>query len=134
MKSLHILAALVMLFSAQPATCQDEGAKLAALLKGASLVAQDEEKTFLGTIDNSFGVNSIFNEFSKYGSKFSADSIFNEFGKFGGEFSRLSPFNNFTNTPPMIIKNGAVIGYLTANAGKHGGISLAVLRSIANSM
>jgi hypothetical protein len=127
MKTIQIaVAALMLVCTAQIVVAQD----IAAQLKGASIIAQDDKNTFLGKVDNEFAQDSIFNEFSKYGSEFSADSIFNEFGNFGGEFSQFSPFNEFTNKPPMIVKDGKIIGYLTANERVRGAISVAALKSI----
>jgi len=125
-----VLAALLLAGSAQPAVAQNNAARIAATLKGASIIAQDGRNTFLGKVDNEFGKDSIFNEFSKYGTEFNTNSIFNEFGRFGGDFSRFSPFNEFTNKAPMIVKDGQVIGYLTANIITRGGISVPALMSI----
>ena len=119
-----------MMFAVHTASAQDKVVPLAVLLKGTSVVAQDVKNTFLGKIDNEFGNDSILNEFSKYGNKFGADSIFNEFGKFGGKFSEFSPYNEFTNKPPMIVKEGKVIGYLTANKFMKGAISVPSLMSV----
>ncbi len=83
-------------------------------IDGADVVADDG--TYLGKISsNTFDSESIKNEFGKYGNEFNSNSIRNKFGKYGKEFSDLSPFNKFTTTPPRIIKNGEVIGYLTKN-------------------
>lgn len=83
-------------------------------LIGAQIIAEDD--TSLGIISkNRFDPNSILNTFGDYGSKFSPISIFNEFGPYGGEFSPMSPFNKFCNTPPKIIRNNEILGYLTVN-------------------
>lgn len=135
MKIIQIaVAALIVVCTTQFVVAQDNGAQVAAILKGASIIAQDGKNTFLGKIDNEFVKDSIFNEFSKYGNEFNADSIFNEFGTFGGEFSQFSPFNEFTNKPPMIVKDGKIIGYLTANKAKRGGISVPALMSIKSNL
>jgi hypothetical protein len=103
---------------------------LASLLRGASILAQDSENTFLGKVDNEFSSESIFNEFGTYGSKFSSSSIWNEFSSFGSEFSSYSAFSEFSSTPPMLVKNGRVIGYLTQNKFLRGGISPNILRAL----
>jgi len=103
---------------------------LASLLRGASILAQDPGNTFLGKIDNEFASESIFNEFGTYGSEFSSTSIWNEFSSYGSEFSSFSAFNEFTSTPPMLIKNGKVIGYLTRNKFLRGGLSPNILRAL----
>ncbi|GAA0613229.1 hypothetical protein [Paenochrobactrum glaciei] len=80
-------------------------------ISGANIVAQDG--TFLGNVSSQFDSKSVLNEFGTHGSEFSGQSIWNEFGSYGGKFSDKSPFNEFSSTPPMIIKNGRVIGYLS---------------------
>lgn len=83
------------------------------IIDGSKVIADDGQ--YLGKLCNAFDSESIINEFGIYGNKFNSNSIWNEFGTYGNEFSNLSPFNEFTTTPPMIIKNGSVIGYLTKN-------------------
>lgn len=50
-----------------------------------------------------------------YGSEISPNSIWNDIGTYGSDISSYSPFNDITSTPPMIVKNGNTIGYLTVN-------------------
>jgi len=74
---------------------------------------------YLGSLaPNQFNQNSIFNQFSLYGSQFSQSSIFNQFGPYGGQFSKLSPYNQFSDTPPKIFREGEFFAYLTANSMK----------------
>jgi len=61
--------------------------KVQKAISAAKLFADDERHTYLGTIEDEFAADSIFNEFGTHGSPFSSDSIWNEFGDFGGEFS-----------------------------------------------
>lgn len=82
-------------------------------INGAKIIADDGQ--YLGKICNPFDNESIINKFGTYGNKFNPNSIWNEFGNYGNEFSNLSPFNEFTNKPPIILKNGVIIGYLTRN-------------------
>lgn len=103
---------LVLLLTVALPTVANE---LCQIVKDAVVIAQDSKNTYLGKITNGFDNESIFNEFGTYGGKFSGDSIWNEFSSFGSEFSAYSPFNEFTSTPPMIIKNNEIIGYLSIN-------------------
>ena len=80
---------------------------------GAWIIADDGQT--LGKIVSPFYIDSIANEFGSYGSDFYLDSIWNDFGPYGSSFSNLSAFNDFTNTPPKIIDNGAILGYVTTN-------------------
>jgi hypothetical protein len=82
---------------------------------GASIIADDGEKTFLGKIDSSVAGDSIFNEVGRHGSEVSSQSIWNEVGRYGSEVARHSPFNAVTSSPPFIVKGGRVIGRLTVN-------------------
>lgn len=100
------------------------------------LVADDDKATFLGELTtNEFDSDSIFNKFGTYGNEFSTKSIWNEFGRYGGEFSRYSPFNEFSLHPPMIIDgDGRVVGYLTVNKYKAGGISPYIIYQVLNDL
>jgi len=100
------------------------------IVRGAVIIAQDGNNTFLGKITNSFDSQSIFNEFGKYGSEFSSKSIWNEFSTFGNEFNSYSPFNELSPSPPMIIKGGKILGYLTANKSIKSSISPNLLKAL----
>jgi len=113
-------------FWLQPAHAQD----VCGTLNGAIIVAQDSSNTVMGRIANSFDSGSIFNEFGTYGSEFSSESIWNEFSTFGNKFNSDSPFNEFSSSPPMIIKGGKVIGYLSTNRNIRGSISPNLLKAL----
>ncbi|HEY0931786.1 MAG TPA: Ig-like domain-containing protein [Gemmatimonas sp.] len=85
-------------------------------ISGASVVADDG--TFLGVLGSKGAVNSIFNEFGDYGSRYSRTSIFNEYGVYGGQYAAQSPFNPYSNRPPLLIKSGDVLAFLTVNSSK----------------
>lgn len=89
--------------------------KVHEIFDGASVIANDGEQSFLGKIESAVIGDSIFNEFGRYGSEFATKSIWNEFGRYGSEFATHSPFNEFTSSPPLIMRDGKVIGYLTVN-------------------
>ncbi len=82
---------------------------------GASIIADDDEKTFLGKIGSAVAGDSIFNEVGRHGSEVASKSIWNEVGRYGSEVARHSPFNEVTSSPPFIVKNGKVLGRLTVN-------------------
>jgi hypothetical protein len=100
------------------------------VVKGALLVAQGDKNTVIGKITNAFDSDSIFNEFGNYGSEFSSNSIWNQFGNFGSEFSRFSPHNQMSSTPPMIIKGGKVIGFLSSDKSLRATISPNLLKAL----
>lgn len=96
----------------------------------ASIIGQDPENSFLGKITNSFDADSIFNDYGKYGNDFSSQSIWNEFSKFGNNFNYYSPFNENSIKPPILIKNGKIIGYLTTNSSVTPSISPILLKNL----
>lgn len=110
-------------------TAQDFS-ELVTLLNGAKIIAQDDDNTYLGKLASEYNSESIFNEYGLYGSEYSSDSIWNKYGTFGGKYNRYSPFNKYTGTPPMIIKGGKVIGYLTTNKAINGAVSPNLLKAI----
>lgn len=124
----NFLFIVIMMFSV-PALANG----LCQIVNGSILIAQDGKNTYLGKIGNPFDSESIFNEFGTYGSKFSSDSIWNEFSTFGSEFSSYSPFSEFTSTPPMIIKDKQVIGYLTANKSIEASVTPNLLKALCGS-
>ncbi len=108
----HIIAAVLSLVVLLPPAFSEE---VCSIVKGAFLIAQDDKNTFLGKIANPYDSESIFNEHGTYGSPYNASSIWNQYATFGSEYSSYSPHNSYTSTPPMIVKNKKVLGYLTVN-------------------
>jgi len=104
--------------------------EVCSIVSGAKLIAQDNENTYLGVISNSYASDSIFNEYGTYGSEYSSSSIWNEYATFGSEYSSYSPFNEYTSTPPMMIKEGKIIGYLSANKSIKSSISANLLKAL----
>ncbi len=83
-------------------------------LEGAKIIAEDG--TFLGTLDDSYSTDSIFNEYSDHGTDYSSDSIWNEYSDWGNDYSSISPFNEYATYPPILIKEGEVVGKLTVKS------------------
>jgi hypothetical protein len=77
--------------------------------------AQDERKTFLGTIHHRSKPNSIFNIDNLYGNEFSPSSIWNKNSIYGNQISRYSSSNPLAIRPPIIVKNEKPIGYISNN-------------------
>ena len=100
------------------------------VVKGSVIIAQDDQNTFLGKIASSFDSQSIFNEFGTYGNPFSSSSIWNQFSTFGNQFNTHSPFNQFSASPPMIINNKKIVGYLSANKSIRASISPNLLKAL----
>jgi len=108
-KRIAFIFLIFLTFLNNKITAQD----ICDIVDGSKVIADDGQ--YLGKICNPFNHESIFNEFGTHGNKFNLNSIWNKFGSYGNQFSKLSPFNKFSTSPPMIIKNGKVIGYLTKN-------------------
>ena len=90
-------------------------------LEGAKIIAEDG--TFLGTLDNSYSSDSIFNQFSDFGKEYHSDSIWNEYSDWGNNYSSMSPFNEYASTPPILLKDGEVVGKLTVKVFEYDGVN-----------
>ncbi len=124
--SKHFLITLVLFtlafFSptkAKAITCAD--------LNGAYLYSQEDTPVYLGFFGNRFASESIYSRFGDYGSQHSSQSVRNTFGTYGSRFGTYSHMNRFTQNPPVILKDGVILGYLTVNQSIFGGITLATI-------
>lgn len=124
-----VLAAACFLLAAS-ATFARADTSVCLTLRGAAIVAQDDENTFLGRVTNKYNSDSVFNEFGTYGNQFNSASIWNKFAAFGSPYGLHSPHNKFSAAPPMLIKGGKVIGYLSANRAITPSISPNLLRAL----
>ncbi len=123
MRSILILALLIL--------STNSYAQIACFtLNGASVYSNESQPKYLGFFGNSYAGDSIMNQFGSYGSRYASSSVRNQFGTFGSNYSSLSANNSFTSTPPMIIKGGQLIGYLTANKYISNGVSLDQIDSL----
>jgi len=117
---------LVLLFTLSLLKAEE----VCSILNGSKIIAQDSENTYLGEIKNKYSSDSIFNDYGNYGGEYSSTSIWNQYSTLGNKYSSYSPFNKYTSTPPMIIKNGKVIGYLSSNEGIKPSISPNLLKAL----
>lgn len=104
--------------------------QLCNVVNGAVLIAQDPQNTKLGNVTNSYDSDSIFNQYGTYGSEYSSNSIWNEYSTFGSEYSQYSPFNAYSSQPPMLIKQGQIIGYLSANKRINNSVAPNLLKAL----
>jgi len=125
-----VLFAVICLLAIPNISNAQDLSDLVNYLRGAKIIGQDNKNTYLGKLSNEFDSESIFNEFGTYGNEFSSSSIWNEFSTFGNEFNSYSPFNEFSSNPPMLIKNGKIIAYLTVNKSIKGAISPNLLKAV----
>lgn len=71
---------------------------------------------FLGNVNrNKFDSDSLVNPYGQYGNRYSVESIFNQYSQYGSPYGTESPYNKFSTTPPMFVKGGETLGYLTVN-------------------
>lgn len=105
-----------------------EAEEICEVVRNAKIVAQDDKNTYLGKVASGYDTESIFNEYGKYGSPYNSKSIWNEYGDFGSPYNRYSPMNKYSSDPPMLIKYGKVIGYLSANKEIEASISPNLLK------
>ena len=82
-------------------------------LAGAKIIAKDG--TYLGTLSEKYNSDSIFNEHSVHGSTYSSNSIWNRFSEYGNEYSSQSAFNDHAANPPVLLKDGEVIGRISTD-------------------
>lgn len=83
-------------------------------LNELQIVADDGR--FLGTFQNEYSANSVYNQYGNYGSPYSAYSIMNRYGTYGSDYSQYSPFNEYaTNAPWIVDKYGNSYGRLSVN-------------------
>jgi hypothetical protein len=121
-------AAILAMLMTLPALASAQD--VCSALDGAIIIAQDPQNTYLGRISSSYDSESIFNEYGTYGNEYSSKSIWNEYSRFGNEYNGDSPFNEYSSSPPMIIKNRSIVGYLTTNEYKQGAISPNLLKAL----
>lgn len=90
--------------------------KLVQRLHGAALIAQNDDRTYLGLIDFAgTHFDSIFNDVGLHGSEVGLESIWNDVGFYGSEVGLYSARNEVCINPPMLVKDRKILGYVTAN-------------------
>lgn len=92
-------------------------------LEGAKIYAQDSNKTFLGSIHHRSHPDSIFDTNNQFGNKNSITSIWNSTSIYGNSLSEYSAFNPSASSPPVMIKNGVIIGHISRNLSNLNSIS-----------
>lgn len=105
----RVISMALFLIISLPSRAQD----VCQIIAGSSVIADDG--TFLGELSNPYAPDSIFNEFGDYGSEYSSTSIWNQYGSYGGKYSPQSPFNRYSSSPPVLVKRGKAIAYLSVN-------------------
>jgi hypothetical protein len=91
-----------------PVTC--------ANLNGASVFSQEPNPVYLGFFGSASAASSIENTAGPYGSTSSATSVRNTASAYGSSTGTYSAMNAAATLPPLIVKYGLTIGFLTTNA------------------
>jgi hypothetical protein len=72
--------------------------------------------TFLGTFEDEYSQNSIYNRYGRYGSKYNSNCILNKYDRYGDDYSNTSPFNRYaTAAPGLYDRQGNFYGTLSIN-------------------
>jgi hypothetical protein len=87
-------------------------------LEGSKVIAEDG--TYLGIIGESYESDSIYNDYSDYGNDY-GDTIWNDYSDYGNDYSSQSPFNDYASDPPILLKDGEVVGKLTTDPYDYNG-------------
>jgi len=103
---------------------------LCDILRDAKIIAQDDKNTYLGRISNKFAADSIFNSYGEFGNPYSGTSIWNTYAEFGNPYSSHSVANAYSMSPPMLIKDGKIIGYLSVNKSIKNAVSANLLKAL----
>lgn len=78
---------------------------------------------FLGIVSiDRFHETSVCNKFGTFGSRFENMSVWNRFGNYGNQISDLSAYHNHAPTPPAIVYQKNIIGFLTKNRRQSDGL------------
>lgn len=89
-------------------------------LEGAIVLSQEQTPVYLGFFGSSIIYNSITNSIGPYGSTISSTSMQNDLSNYGSQFSNYSVANSLATLPPVVIKNGIIIGHITINPNING--------------
>ena len=98
--------------------------------EGAKIIADDG--TYLGTLDDSWKTDSIYNDSGDHGNDYNSESIWNDYSDYGNEYSSQSAMNDSASEPPVLLKDGEVIGKLTTNDYEYEGVNPKVLKEVCD--
>lgn len=121
-----LFISILLLLGAFTASASD----ICDIARGAKVIAQDGENTYLGEVSNYYSSDSIFNEYGTYGNEYSETSVFNSSGSFGSSFDQYSARNPQSSEPPMLIKDQNFVGYLSSNKNVKSAIAPDLLKSL----
>jgi len=81
----------------------------------AATIVVAYDGTFLGVVDSdAYNSDSICNQYGEYGSGYGI-GIFSKYGTYGDRYSETGAYNERSENPPLLIKDGQPIAYVTKN-------------------
>lgn len=99
-------------------------------LNGASVYSQETPGVFLGFFGTTTASLSIKNSLGDYGSTSGVNSVRNKLSKYGSASGDFSSISSSAFNPPIIVKEGVTLGYLTSSFffdTEDGALSLSVI-------
>lgn len=112
----RLVVVVLALFALSSRTALADVPVTCANLDGASVFSQQPEPVFLGFFGSSSASDSIENSLGPYGSTTSATSMHNSTSLYGNSFGPYSANSGDASLPPLIVKYGLTVGFLTTNA------------------
>lgn len=123
------LLSIGLLAVAQPVVAAPAALTLQDIDGQAVLIAHDG--TYLGKVSSTtWDADSICTSWGEYGSTWGAHSIRTTWGQYGSRWSTESAYNDWTTTPPLIVHERQVVGYVTKNTTSRGAVDPDVLFAI----
>jgi hypothetical protein len=91
-----------------------------------------DHKLYLGCIScNKYQSDSIWNEYSPYGSKYESNSMWNKYGDYGNKYSPYSPCNEYASDSPVVVDDvGRLWGRLSVSTVYANGTLLKAAKTI----
>ena len=101
-------------------------------LDGARIYSREEPSVYLGFLGSATADDSINNSSGSYGSTSGTNSVRNSSGDYGSSSGVYSSQNAAAVTPPMLVKLGNTLAYLSSNSVLQGVYSLATLDAVCS--
>ena len=104
----------------EPASSTENNNVTCSDLDGASLFSQESKPVYLGFFGSSGASDSINTSFGNYGATYSSTSVRTTSSNYGNSYGTYSAMNTSAFKPPVIVKKGKVIAFLSKNSSLSG--------------
>jgi hypothetical protein len=110
--------------SSNSITCAD--------ISGASVFSQEDTPMYLGFVGSNFASDSINSKYGTFGNSLGPYSVRNSYIKYGSSSGLYSANSNYALYPPVIVKKGKSIAFLSTNSAlnKLPTVSLSTIDSV----